>query len=286
MINALSIDLEYWWCNEFLTKYLPDKREDTLRESLNPLLGLLEEKDIRATFFVLGAVAEEYPDIVEDVFERGHEIGCHAYSHRTLYELDAPEFEREIDRCQSLLSKYRPRGFRAPSFSLNNSTRWALDILQKHGFQYDSSIFPVRTNLYGVPKAPLGVYRPSKDDITMHDPEGAIVEFPLTALRIGFNVPIAGGFYLRLLPRWFLSWGIGRVNKIRPANIYIHPHDVFAHVPITNLPIFPKFVTYHGAADSLIKLQHLIDRFSFKPICDILTDVGSEAGLSPLPQQP
>jgi polysaccharide deacetylase family protein (PEP-CTERM system associated) len=284
MFNALSIDLEYWWCNEFLTKYLPDEREDALRESLNPLLGLLEEKDIRATFFVLGVVAEEYPDIVEDIFERGHEIGCHAYSHRPLYELDAPEFEQEIRRCLSLLSKYHPRGFRAPSFSLNNDTRWALDVLQKHGFQYDSSIFPVRTNLYGVPEAPLGVYRPSKDDVTMHDPEGAIIEFPLTALRIGFNVPVAGGFYLRLLPRWFLSWAIERVNKKRPANIYIHPHDVFPDVPRINLPVFPKFVTYHGAADSLIKLRHLIDRFSFKPICDILADVGSEADL-PLPQR-
>ncbi|MCE5339083.1 MAG: polysaccharide deacetylase family protein [Methanomicrobiaceae archaeon] len=275
MINALSIDLEYWWCSEFLTKYLPDEREDILRESLNPLLGLLEEKDIRATFFVLGAVAEDYPDIVEDIFERGHEIGCHAYSHRTLYELDAPEFEREIKRCLSLLSKYNPRGFRAPSFSLDNSTRWALDVLQKYGFQYDSSIFPVRTNLYGVPEAPLGVYRPSKGDVTMHDPEGTIIEFPLTALRIGFNVPVAGGFYLRLLPRWFLSWAIGRVNKKRPANIYVHPHDVFPDVPRINLPVFPKFVTYHGAANSLIKLRHLIDRFSFKPICDILVDVGS-----------
>jgi polysaccharide deacetylase family protein (PEP-CTERM system associated) len=279
MINALSIDLEYWWCNEFLTNHLPDEREDLLRESLNPLLELLDKKDIRATFFVLGAVAEAYPDIVADIFEKGHEIGCHAYSHKTLYELSAPEFEREIKQCLSLLARYHPQGFRAPSFSLNNDTRWALDILQKHGFQYDSSIFPVRTNLYGVPKAPLGVYRPSRDDVTRHDPEGTIVEFPLTALKLGLNVPIAGGFYLRLLPRWFLSWGIGRVNKHRPANIYVHPHEVFPSAPQLNLPAFPKFITYHGAADSLAKLQHLVDRFSFKPICDILEDVGSETGL-------
>jgi len=276
MINALSIDLEYWWCSEFLTKYLPSKKEDLLRESLVPLLELLDEKDIRATFFVLGAVAEEHPDLVEDIFERGHEIGCHAYSHRTLYELDAQEFEREIQRSLILLSKYHPWGFRAPSFSLNNDTRWALDILQDYGFRYDSSIFPVRTNLYGVPGAPLGVYRPSKEDVTMHDPDGAIVEFPLTVVKMGINVPIAGGFYLRLLPRRFLSWGIGRVNRKRPANIYVHPHDVYPHIPQLKLPAFSRFVTYHGASDSLKKLGHLTSQFSFRPLRDIIADVGNE----------
>ena len=245
-----------------------------LRESLNPLLRLLEEKDIRATFFVLGVVAEN-ADIVEDVFERGHEIGCHAF-HKTLYELNAQEFEEEIKRSLSLLSKYRPQGFRAPSFSLNNKTRWALDILQKHRFRYDSSIFPVQTNLYGVPDAPLGIYRPSRDDVTMHDPDGAIIEFPLTVVKVGISVPIAGGFYLRLLPCRFLSWGIRRVNRRRPANIYIHPHDVFPRIPRLKLPALPKFVAYHGASDSLKKFGHLMNQFSFKPLCDIIADTGNE----------
>jgi peptidoglycan/xylan/chitin deacetylase (PgdA/CDA1 family) len=134
MIKALSIDLEFLWCNEFLTKYLPEEKEDLIVESLNPLLCLLDKHEIKATFFVLGLVAEKYPQLIEDLYKNGHEIAVHAYSHNTLHKLGPVEFENEMKKSMNLLAKYNPIGFRAPSFSIDNDTKWAFNILEKYGF--------------------------------------------------------------------------------------------------------------------------------------------------------
>jgi polysaccharide deacetylase family protein (PEP-CTERM system associated) len=246
MINALSIDLEHWWCNEFLTDHLPVNKEVQIVESLNPLLKLLNKYNVRATFFVLGEVAEAYPEIVEDIFENGHEIACHAYSHKTLYKLGKDGFEAEIKKSKKILSKFETIGFRAPSFSVNNTTGWVFDILEKYGFEYDSSIFPIKTELYGVLNAPLGLYKPSKNDVATNDPEGKIIEFPLSVLRFaGMNIPIAGGFYLRTLPLWFLVNAIRKVNKERPAIIYIHPWELYQKTPRMNAPFKSRFIAYN-----------------------------------------
>lgn len=274
MINALSIDLEYWWCNEFLTNHLPEKKDDLIYESVSPLINLLDKYNTRATFFVLGIVAGEHPDLIEYIYEKGHEIACHAYSHRTLYDLGKEDFENEILKSKGLLSKYGPIGFRAPSFSLDNRTKWALEILEKYGFQYDSSIFPIKTMLYGVPKASCHIYRPKYDDVAQHDPNGSIIEFPLTTVKLGnINIPISGGFYLRTLPIWFLKNGIKRVNKDRPAIIYIHPWETYSNTPRMNVSLFSKFVAYHGISSSLEKLESLLSDFKFKPIRDVLNEI-------------
>lgn len=272
-VNALSIDLEFWWCNEFLTEYLPPDREDMFKESLRPIFALLSAFNVKATFFILGAVAEKYPEVVYDIYRSGHEIACHAYSHKPLYSMDQREFEGELRKSLELLADYNPVGFRAPSFSLNNRTRWALESLEKYGFQYDSSIFPVRTQLYGVPDAPVGIYRPSRDDVTVHDPNGPIIEFPLTVIKLGINIPVSGGFYLRALPKEFLSWGIGRVASERPANIYLHPHDLYPGPPPLKVPFASRFITYHGVRTSLEKLIMLMMKFSFMPIGMLLDDM-------------
>jgi len=273
MLNALSIDLEYWWCSEFLTKYLPEEKEDLIIESVNPLLELLDKYNTRATFFVLGTVAEKYPDLVEEIYRKGHEIASHAYSHKTLYELGKEGFEEEIKKSRNILSKYNPLGFRAPSFSINNETKWAFEILERYEFRYDSSIFPIKTMLYGVPDAPLNIYRPSKNDITKHDPDGKIIEFPMTTVKFIKNIPIAGGFYLRVLPLWFIKWGIRKVNKNRPALIYIHPWEISSKTPRLKIPLFSRFVTYYGISSALKKLEELLKEFKFKPIKDVLYEV-------------
>lgn len=270
MKNALSIDLEYWWCNEFLTDYLPEKRDDQFPESVIPLLELLDKYKIKATFFVLGAVAERHPDLIEEIYNNGHEIACHSYSHTTLYKLGKEGFEKEIIKSLELIGKYNPIGFRAPSFSINNETKWAFDILEKHGFKYDSSIFPIKTMLYGVPNAPLNIYRPSKRDISKHDPNGKIIEFPLTVINIGMNIPIAGGFYLRALPLWFLKWGIKKVNKSRQAILYIHPWETYSGTPRLNIPTFSKFITYYGINKSLVKFESLLKTCDFQPVVDFI----------------
>ena len=285
-VNALSIDLEFWWCNEFLNGYLPGDREDMFKESLRPIFASLDAFNVRATFFVLGAVAERYPEVIHDIHRRGHEIACHAYSHKPLYSMDQREFEGELGKSLELLADYNPVGFRAPSFSLNNGTKWALEVLEKYGFQYDSSIFPVRTQLYGVPDAPVSIYRPSRDDVTVHDPDGPIVEFPLSVLRFGMNIPVSGGFYLRALPKQFLSWGVGRIATRRPVNIYVHPHDIYPGPPLLKVPFMSRLVTYHGVRTSLEKLIMLMTQFSFMPIGALLDGMSLLPPDAPVPAAP
>jgi len=141
MINALCIDLEHWWCNEFLTKYLPDDKEDQIVQSLTPIMDLLDKYEVKASVFILGSVAEEHPDVVREIHQKGHEIGSHAYSHKTLHQLNEYECEKEIVESNELLESITGEkiiGFRAPSFSLDNRTKWALPVL----FPYPSYSSP------------------------------------------------------------------------------------------------------------------------------------------------
>jgi peptidoglycan-N-acetylglucosamine deacetylase len=273
LINALAVDVEHWWCNEYLNKYLPVKMEDQTTESIKPILDLLYKYKIKGTFFILGTVAEQHPEIIKLIFDAGHEIASHGYSHKMLSELDANEFEKEIIKSAKLLeciTGLRPEGFRAPSFSLNNSTKWALEILVRHGFKYDASVFPVKTNLYGVPNAPLQPYKPSMDDITKIDPFGKIIEFPMTALKIGINLPVTGGFYLRSIPLLMQKFAIRNINHKRPIMLYIHPWETFPLTPRLKVPLIPKFIVYYGINSALKKLEALLKEFEFKPIRDVL----------------
>jgi polysaccharide deacetylase family protein (PEP-CTERM system associated) len=194
-----------------------------------------------------------------------------------LYELGETRFEEEIEKSITSLKSIigeKPIGFRAPSFSMNNSTRWALEVLVRHGFKYDASIFPIKTMLYGEPNAPLDPYRPSIDDVTQDNPDGEIIEFPMTVLKLGKNIPIAGGFYLRALPLWFLKLAIRRVNVTRPAIIYIHPWETYPRTPrLGCVPLFSRFVTYHGINSVLKKVEGLLEKFEFKSLREFLEDV-------------
>ena len=161
MDNALTIDLEFWHSPELLRGFLTEERDgpidDLIFEMTKPILDVLDEYNVKATFFVLGLVAEKYPELIEEIYDKGHEVASHAYSHKTLFELGKDEFEREMDKSVQLLrhiTKENPIGFRAPSFSVDNSTKWVFDVLKKHGFRYDSSIFPIKTRLYGLSDAP------------------------------------------------------------------------------------------------------------------------------------
>ncbi len=273
MRNALVVDLEHWHSNEFLTGYLPADMPDQVTESVRPILQLLERYDVKATFAVLGSVAREHPELIREIYDRGHEIACHAYSHKTLYQLSKAAFDDEIQRSVALLRSItgsRPIGFRAPSFSIDNSTRWAFDVLEKYGFRYDASIFPFKTMLYGVPDAPVNIYRPSKDDVAKHDPRGKIIEFPMTVLNTYRNIPIAGGFYLRALPLRLLKAGFRKVNRTRPSILYIHPWETYPGTPRLAIPAFYRFVAYYGIGSALKKFEALLREFSFRPIRDVI----------------
>jgi polysaccharide deacetylase family protein (PEP-CTERM system associated) len=273
MKNALVIDLEHWYSNEFLTKYLPSEKIDQDIEAVMPILDLLDKYNLRVTFGILGTSAERHPELVKYIYDKGHEIQSHAYSHKTLHELGKDDFEDEIKKSIDLLESItgeRPVGFRAPSFSIDNSTRWAFEILEKYGFKYDSSVFPMKTMLYGESKAPVSIYKPSKDDVTKHDPNGNITEFPMTVIKFGARIPLAGGFYLRVLPLWFLRFGIRYVNKKRPAIVYIHPWETYLNTPRLKIPIFSRFVAYYGINSCLSKFEGLLKEFSFTTIREIV----------------
>ena len=277
MLNALSIDLEDWWCSEFVRTHVPERKEDQTVAATMSLLELLEVNSAKATFFVLGEVADRHPELVKYIHKKGHEIASHGYCHSMLGRLGREGFDLEIKRSVELLSSITgeaPVGFRAPNFSLNTSTGWAFEVLAKHGFKYDSSIFPVKTTLYGVPKAPRHPYRPSFEDITKSDERGCIVEFPPATLAFGATFPVSGGFYFRLLPVWFQKAAIRQINKTWPAVIYLHPWELYAGTPrLRGLSPFARFVTYRGIDRALTKLGVLLRSFTFRPMRDFLNVV-------------
>lgn len=273
MNNALVIDLEHWYSPELLKGYLPKNLIDQDKESVMPILDLLEKYNVKATFAVLGSVAEKNSELIKDIYSRGHEIASHGYSHKMLHELGKEGFEEEIKKSVELLSSItgeQPIGFRAPSFSIDNSTKWAFEILEKYGFEYDASIFPVKTMLYGEPNAPLSIYKPSKENVTKHDPKGNITEFPMTVLKLGKNIPLAGGFYMRITPLWILILGLKLVNKKRPSILYIHPWEFYPGTPRFNLPLFSRFITYYGINSNMSKLESLLRKFRFTSVRAIL----------------
>lgn len=274
MINALCVDLEHWWCSEFLNGYLPDDPEDQITASTMPILELLDKYEMKATFFVLGLVAEEHPDLVRMIYEKGHEIASHAYSHKMLRHLSDDEVRGEIEKSVNLLEAItgeKPRGFRAPSFSMDNSTRQALEVLIQYGFEYDASVFPVKTNLYGEPRAPRHPYRPSLADLTETDEHGGIIEFPMSVLKLGVNIPVAGGFYFRALPLRFIKYAFRWINRTNPAIFYIHPWEAYPHVPrLQGLPWSSRFVHYHGIGSALGKFEGLLREFEFAPVREVL----------------
>jgi peptidoglycan-N-acetylglucosamine deacetylase len=268
--NALSLDLEYWWDAEFLRPFVSEKREDLISESVNPVLAVLRKHRTKATFFVQGTVAERYPDIIDRIAREGHEIGSHGYSHDRLHQLGKKNFEEEIKKSVDILGSYDCIGFRAPSFSVDNSVLWYLDILEKYHFRYDSSVFPVKTSLYGIPKAPLAGYRPSKKDLAVHDPDGLLYEFPLSVFPLGKNIPVAGGFYFRVIPGPLYNYCIGRITESRPAVLYFHPWEFYPTLPRLPLPLLHRLVTYYGIGSSLEKFESLLGRFSFRPLQEFL----------------
>ncbi len=205
--------------------------------------------------------------------ESGHEISSHGYSHTMLNKLGKDGFEEELKNSTRLIKSIiheQPLGFRAPSFSLDQSTVWAYHLLEKYGYEYDSSIYPMRIMLYGVPKAPLVPYRPDIKDITRHDDNGPIIEFPLSVIKFWKNIPISGGFYFRFFPSWFMDLSIGQISKSRPVMLYIHPWETYQKTIQVKAPILSRFEAYHGINSSLDKMENLLQKHRFMPVRDVL----------------
>jgi polysaccharide deacetylase family protein (PEP-CTERM system associated) len=279
MNNAFTVDLEHWYDIELARNFIKESEKiDQLEAALRPLVKLLNENKTRATFFVLEGLAREHPDLIRRLFDEGHEIASHGSSHKMLCYITKDEFGIELQKSKKIIrsiTKKNPVGYRAPTFSINQESSWALSELEMAGFKYDSSIFPVRNFLYGVTGAPLQPYKPDKSDITKSSEKG-IVEFPLATVEFfGRRVPIAGGFYLRALPREIVTLGLSKMKKERkPAVIFVHPWEMYRHTPRMKLKLKSRLITYYGCDAMEMKVRHILKRFRFCPIEQLMMELG------------
>jgi polysaccharide deacetylase family protein (PEP-CTERM system associated) len=273
VLNGLTVDLEDWYQGLTSTGRQIDQwstYESRVVESTGRLLSILEQAGVKGTFFVLGYVADQFPGLVRQVADAGHEIGLHSYYHRQISWLTPEEFRADTLRGRQAVERAsgtKVVGYRAPMFSVNRSTLWALEVLYELGFQYDSSVFPTRNMLYGFPDAPRHAYRPLGRD--------RFVEFPVSTVRMfGINWPVAGGFYLRALPYSIIKWGLRQVNREgRPAVIYLHPWDLDADQPYPSPTLRERFTHYFHLRQAERKLGALLCDFQFGPMADLLDRV-------------
>ena len=279
VLNVISIDVEEIYHAELVRRDAPH-----LRVSLKPraligvrrALSLLEEHGVHATFFFVGEVAELDPGLPEELEEGGHEVGFHGYHHKPLWEL-SPEGLREEIRAFRRLVQVRCIGFRAPSFSLDLRTSWALRVLAEEGFSYDSSVMPTRTPLYGLPGAPTRPYRPSLSDPRIEDESSPLLEFPATTLGLGpLRLPLTGGFYLRATPVRLLLAVIRWLNRRGlPTVLYVHTWELDLGTPVVSLrsPV-GTFVTYYNLRSVIKKLRYLLSHVRLTSFRDLIEEYG------------
>ncbi len=262
MKNILQIDLEDWYCDI-------DPKEWHCQESrvigaTEKVLSILEDTRSKATFFVLGYVAEQSPGLIKTIEGAGHEIATHGYGHRRITDQAPDEFREDLQRSLRILMEItgeKVTGYRAPQFTVMKETLWALDILKEEGMTYDSSIFPVKTPLYGLPDSTLFPYTIGHDRIV--DGNG-LIEIPLSVYRVPLlekRIPIAGGFYLRFFPYFFIRHAINKLNKAgNVAVCYVHPWEFDPDKPrIDSL----KWYHYYRLSSTEAKFRKLTEEFEF-----------------------
>ncbi len=279
-LAAFSLDIEDWFHSELIDRHDRHGHGMTVvRPGTEALLDLFDSHGVRATFFVLGDVARAHPDLIQRLAAEGHELGCHGMDHRPLWELDAAGFRQQLVEfrrvVEGILGRFPVVGFRAPVFSLDPSTAWALDVLREQGYRYDSSIFPARVPTYGLAEAPLAIYRPAREDLARHDPHGEVVEFPVAVQQWGpLRVPVAGGFYLRALPFWVLRRSLDQILRRRPVALYLHPREVVPEQRRLRLAPFQAFVTYSNLHTVRPKLERLFRRYQWVTMREVLRSAG------------
>jgi polysaccharide deacetylase family protein (PEP-CTERM system associated) len=276
MINAFTVDVEdYYQVSGFETtigRNAWDSFESRVVANTQRLLDLMDRHDVHGTFFVLGWVAEHHARLVEEIHQRGHEIGSHSYWHRLVYKHTPAEFREDLRRSRDALEDIVGKpiiAYRAPSFSITDQSLWALEILVEEGFQIDSSVFPIHHDRYGIPDARRGPHR-------LQTPSGAIWEFPPTVARLaGLNFPVGGGGYFRLFPvAWTNHW-LRHVQEHEhdPVMFYVHPWEVDANQPRLQAGgTMARFRHYVNLAKTERKLGQLMGKFSFGSLSDALKE--------------
>ena len=289
VLNAMTVDVEDYFHVSVFDGLVPRsawaEMEGRVVQNTGRLLDVFEAHDVRATFFVLGWVAERYPALVRDIAARNHEVASHGYAHRLVYDQTPAAFREDVRRSKALLEDATGEpvgGYRAPSYSITERSLWALDVLIEEGFLYDSSIFPIHHDRYGIPISPRHPYVLQR--------AGALVEAPGSTVRWGtMNLPVGGGGYFRILPYEWTRWGITRLNTVEklPAIFYLHPWEIDPEQPRLRAPMLGRFRHYFNLNRTEERLRRLISDFSFATMSELLDEqlhaVRGEATAGPLP---
>jgi polysaccharide deacetylase family protein (PEP-CTERM system associated) len=274
VLNVMSVDVEEWYHPEALRGYVDpaamSARSTRVEGQMAPLLDLFDEAGVRATFFVLGQVAQAHPGLLRRLVERGHEVASHGQGHQMITDQNPDEFRRDLLEARRILEDAtgQPvRGYRAPTFSVVDKTRWALDIIAETGHCYDASIYPIRHDRYGIPDSPRFPYR--------H--RSGLVELPGSTVRLWrTNLPVGGGGYLRLFPLWFNLHALRHINEQegQPFVVYFHPWETDPTLPRVRLPVLRSWRNYNNIDIMVDRLRLLLARFSFATATEVLAQRG------------
>jgi len=299
-MNALTIDVEeYFQVEAFASVIDPQNWKDyPSRVELNTkkILDILDKYQTKATFFCLGWVAERQPDLIKEIAARGHEIASHGYDHQPVYRKTPKTFRADVKKTKQILEDLTGKpvfGYRAPTYSITKKTLWALEILAEEGYKYDSSIFPIKHDLYGIPDAPRF---PFNVNTFTHwniktlkrlnvNPCQRFIEFPITTLHIfNINIPIAGGGYFRLFPYSFIKHALRHINlkENQPFIFYLHPWEFDPNQPRMNhAPWRSRFRHYVNLDKTEIKFRKLLSDFKFSTVLEVLKLVSKSLVSSP-----
>jgi polysaccharide deacetylase family protein (PEP-CTERM system associated) len=273
MLNALTVDVEEYFhaseiqrsgCTANWSSY-PSRIDYQVQTTLD----LLDGHNVKGTFFLLGWVAEHHRNVVRKIVAAGHEIGCHSYSHRLVFDLTPEEFTSDTKRAIRAIEDscgVTPRSYRAPSYSIIQRSIWALEVLVECGFTHDSSIYPISHDRYGIP----GFRRTAH---VVDTPSGPIMEVPVATAELfgGRVTPVGGGGYLRLLPYCYTGAGIRRINRLeqQPACVYFHPWELDRKLPQMAKGLLATARTYLGLRSMPGKLNRLLGEFRFTPMTEV-----------------
>ena len=274
MLNAFSVDVEDYFQVGAFEKAVPrdtwDKLEPRVERNTRRLLDLCARHEVQGTFFVLGWVAERCPQLVRDIRAAGHELATHGQDHRRVTTLTPREFREDVRRSKQTIEDIagvEVIGYRAPSYSIVRETLWAMDVLIEEGFRYDSSVFPIHHDHYGIPDFPR-FPRPVRGSNGT-----ALHEVPISTVRVaGFNLPFVGGGYLRHFPLSFIRWGMRRLNGVerRPAILYIHPWEIDPEQPRQDVRLLTRIRHYRNLGRTEERLARLFSEYSFTSIREVL----------------
>jgi polysaccharide deacetylase family protein (PEP-CTERM system associated) len=272
MLNVLTVDVEEYFHPAEVQLSTDagewERHPSRIEEQTKRILDLLEYRGAKATFFVLGWVAEHRSRVVRAIQSAGHEIGCHSYNHRLIYRLTPEEFRRDTERAVAAIEDacgVTPTAYRAPNYSITRQSMWALDVLAACAFTHDSSIYPITHDRYGIP----GFDRLAR---IVPTPSGPILEVPVATAKLWKGVaPVGGGAYLRLLPYRYSSAGIRRINQDerQPACIYFHPWEIDSGQPRLTRGWISRVRTYAGVGGMMRKLDRLLSDFRFSTLGEV-----------------